>query len=363
MGVIMKKLLFLSIFGLFVVMNGATVETAARQLLQPGVGHVGTAAPSPEPKQQQPVDLHAEFDIAGYYDEDGLTVKFDITSEDAHNAGLATNLADRIKKQITHRPGWTQRTLASMAGTAGWLCDVTLCRTARLGLWGVKTAYNYALVPTVKGVAGATSWTCGKISRHITTKRVFITLAVLAGIIACLEALHRNNKLPEANIYASARDLEAHAAYLQGLLDQAYQLKDALMTGCSDTIAAANDAISALWTKVSSINPAMAKSYVQSVWDAITNPQFRLSKEAMDAVNAAKTAKLHASSAIPAYRTNPLLNVNTNPLDQECLTTTTAKQDVINLCKAIAAQTSGITSSWKNSFATTCASYGINVFA
>lgn len=367
MGVLMKKLLFLSVLGLFVVMNGA-MDATDRPTSVPAPGHVGGhgggIVPTPSPEPKQPVNVSAEFEILGN-NKSYLNVLFAITSADPYNTGHATNLADRLKTQITHRPGWTQRVFESVAGTTGWVIDRTICRTLRLGLGTVQVAFDYGVVPVASGIAGVTSWAWDKVTKQITTKRVVITLALLATIIGVLETLHRNEMLPADNPYTSIRDLEAHAAYLKTLLDQAYVLKDSLMSGCTDTFTATSDTIKALWQKVASINPAMAKSYFQSIWEAITNPQQRLSQEQISYINSLKAAKVDSTVSL-SYRQNPLLSVDTNPLHQTYITASSAMKDTVAMCKAIqeATATSGVlhTYGWKDAFAKTCASYGINVF-
>lgn len=215
MGVIMKKLLLLSIFGLFVAING-TMNAAARP---------GALPVAPQPA----LDPHAA--IVEALTDDGMDVKdartlatatlaiadakvdesallqFRTLCEDiGKNSAHADALLNKSRAAALQTAGFAENIGYSMGGTAGWLLDSTCSATKTATAWTLGTGWAIT-----KGL-GKGLWNIGKYGiakpleysyygakKVLSNKKALIIIGTLALVIAMLEGLNRYDMLPSAD--------------------------------------------------------------------------------------------------------------------------------------------------------------------
>lgn len=306
MGVIMKKLLILSIFGLFVAING-TMNAAAKMAVPPPLPALDAHAAIVEALADDGMNVKdartlatATLAIAGAKVDESALLKFRTLCEGIGKDSVhADALLKKCRAAAFQTPGLAESTGSYIGGTAGWITDSTWSATKTATAWTVGT--GWAITKRLGkglwnigkyGIAKPLEYTYYGAKKVLGNKKALIIIGTLALVISILEGLNRYDMLPSADArfwvgldidgqwdavggFASRQASHVHGAY-QALPTQQAML-ESLNAWCEalkglPQAAWDRDTLwtNSMWEKVSGMYTEILK-WVQ----AVSKPEFR----------------------------------------------------------------------------------------
>lgn len=329
----MKKLLFLSIFGLFIAMTADAAQPQPR-LGMPGAvlpaadtSHAqilaglmdGTDADMEQKDAEKLADATLAIARAGF-DEASLLKLRTLCESISADAAQAES---RLKKCLAalETPGFTERIGTRVGGALGSGIDTIASGIKSIcswGYWGAKGVGYYGVaMPIYYGgkylVVKPTAWTYKKAKDILWNKKAaliaVITLTTLAVVIVTLEALNRHDMLPGADArFWVGVDLDGHWDAAGRFVNR----RIANVHGAYDAIPTGEEAIAQLkvfYQYLAGQSKAAWERdtlWTHSIWDKVSGIYTEVAK----GIHAARTQEFRDAPEVIRNQTTVIENLN-----------------------------------------------------